>query len=73
MFHRVHGLSVVHDRKFNIGEVNRLLEELGLRDSNQSLPSGLNAEDIIDIIDDARGHGFAVSSQEELGNYFFRF
>ena len=55
--------------EYTILEVNRLLEELGLRDSNQSPPSGLSAKDIVDIIDGGVGLGFAISTDEELGNY----
>ena len=55
--------------EYTILEVNRLLEELGLRDSNQSPPSGLSAQDIVDIIDGGVGLGFAISTDEELGNY----
>ena len=48
--------------------MNRLLEEVGLRDSKKK--SGPSAEEIIDIIDGARGLGHTLSRQEELGTYF---
>ncbi|XP_072022925.1 uncharacterized protein [Amphiura filiformis] len=63
---KIHGLCVTNDLQYTVREVNRLAEELGLRDSNQSPPSGPNAEEIIDIIEGVRGLGHTISSQEEL-------
>ncbi|XP_072019740.1 uncharacterized protein [Amphiura filiformis] len=64
---RIHGFCVAHDGPHLIYEVNRLLEELGLRKSTQSPSAGpVNAQDIIYIVEDARGLGFTVSEQKEL-------
>ena len=60
---------MVHGIEHAVKQINRFLEELGLRDSNQSPPSGVNAHDIMDIVEDCMGLGFPLSTQEELGNY----
>ena len=62
-------MCIAHDKEYNVKKTNRFLEELGLRDSNQSPPSGVHAHDIIDIVDDCMGLGFPLSTQEELGNH----
>ena len=61
---------MVNDLAYTKREVNRLLQEVGLRDSNQSPPSGLETEEIIDVIEGARGTGHTISSSNELGKWW---
>ena len=65
---RIHVALVALGRDYVILRENLLLEELGLRDSNQTPASGLNAEDLFEVYE-ARGLAFAVSDRQELGKH----
>ena len=64
-------MCVCNGIEFTVQEINRMLEELGLRDSNQSPLSGVHAHGIMDIVEDCMGLGFPLSTQEENGKYLY--
>ncbi|XP_077987823.1 uncharacterized protein LOC144442367 [Glandiceps talaboti] len=56
---KCHAIAVCDDANYFHSEINHVLKEVGLNDETKS-------EDIIDVIEGAKGRGYGVSTQEEL-------
>jgi len=54
---KVHGITVCDDAQYFHGHINAVIHDLKLK---------VKSEDIINLIDDYRGIGYAISSKEEL-------
>ncbi|XP_071798294.1 uncharacterized protein [Asterias amurensis] len=60
---KVHGFIVSDDSEFHSKQINDVLREMDVKDSNGKV---LQSEDIVHLIDGVKGRGYGLSTQEEL-------
>ncbi|XP_071491542.1 uncharacterized protein [Diadema antillarum] len=61
---KIHGMAVCDDARYFHGEINLVLQELGIQGGHGS--TQLRSENIVDVVEGVKGLGYGVSQPEEL-------